>query len=712
MPTVRENGLESKRMYPPRPNRTVPGRLEIPKKRLVVPGDTQSFYTPTFLFRNPTLRNFTLADTTSEVNLWVDTQEWTSSSVSEAAVDSLLGYLSIATPTGSVDEANGIVANNISVFGPHPDQDSSGQIDILWYDLPDEYQSNGQFIPGFVRPEDYDGDPSSNAADVVYLDTNPLLNEFGIMAVASTSAAVLQSLTQLVSDGDEGDFLAFGMSELAVSVNGFASIGSEYLWFPAEHAIPLFSFDGFPGDFQRSALFARYLFNRFGSSLVQSLVADTSNGAQSFLKQTQTANHSAEGIILDFHIANYANIIEQSPRYGYGPATDDIGAFPSTLIDGSLAQSFDDSAQLEPGAVRYYSFRNVSNFASTTGGTDPILTGTYVEFTSAAELADSSAADVSLADNFREVMVANVNSSLIGGDLASSISASWTDTAISTENAVYDDGMLWVSAGNFVNLEAGGRQANRFEIPSGFRLTAVSFAPFYLNMFTNNGQPIGSASDPRDFSVVVREDASGVPGDVISSTTFVDRRPFSFASAGETDLVFQLNRLEDVQRLDNLEGSVFISLENAGEDDNYLVMALTDNASSSAGFLYGDFTGPLVWSNLEDLTVNQIPLAGKAIPIRAQFQNAAELVNVETTELPQPQVSPYPNPAKTSITLDLGRAPSPGERIVIVNLLGREVMSSEPKRPLVFFQFESNPSGVYYIRSSTHGFIGSVVLTK
>ncbi len=689
-------------------------RLEVVS---LVPGDTMSFFTPTFLFRNPEKRHFTLADTSQTVNLWIDTQELGDSVTTRSTIDSLLTLTDESTPGGSLNPSAGIVANNTQLFGPTADSDMNGKVNILWYDIRDEYESNGQYIGGFVRPEDLTQETSSNNGEFVYLDTDPLLRVFGLQpAVASTLAGTLQSLIHLQKDPNESSFLSYGLFELASSANGFPPLGSEYLWFREEHAVPMFDFDGFPGDYQRSALFTNYLYNRFGSPLTQALVADTADGLESISNNLTTMGESIEDVVLDFHLANYANLTSQFPTFGYSSRRQNLFAFPGVQLDGSVATSAADTTTLGPGAVRYISLRNAEDVNSSITGNSAISAAIYFERKSGVKDVSTASVFSNLTEQFRELVFVLTNVDFETFASEDAITAlDWSGPAIATINEVVDSGDLWLSQGNFISLDEGGRQANKFTIPDGHQLTAISVAPFYVNMFNANGQPIGSSSDPRDFSLVVRNAVNGLPGNEIGRKDFIDRRPFRFATSNNTVLDFQLNRVEDVSVFGSLSGDIFISLENTGSDGNHIVVALADESTVDAGFLFGDFTSPPSWSRLWDLTVNQISLEGTSIPIRAQFQKSADLVSVES-QTPAARFSIFPNPTSGRIFFESPPSQSPNHTVNIVDLQGRIVrrvdVAANSGSGLISLDLSFAPAGVYFLWSNIHGNLGSAIVTN
>ena len=82
------------------------------------------------------------------------------------------------------------------------------------------------------------------------------------------------------------------------------------------------------------------------------------------------------------------------------------------------------------------------------------------------------------------------------------------DTTVVYDTGQNQDRIFYVGA-------AGNIMAQRYEVPSGARLTSVLVAPMYDNQFQNSTVPDGS---PRDFTLKIwNVDGDGVPGDELYS---------------------------------------------------------------------------------------------------------------------------------------------------------------------------------------------------
>ena len=197
-------------------------------------GDTLVFNT-TGAFNRWTPRPFILASSGDGYRLWIDIEEWDDGRIVEADIFNLDEALGFRTPSGSVNPEAGILENNRLVFGEELNFDGDGILDLLWYDIPDDFPSKPPLL-GFIAPEDYRQTPvpgEGNQADILYLDTDPLLigDNFGISNVKEIVAGTHQMLIQINEDADESPFVVIGLSEWAKVLNGYPGRGAEYLGF-------------------------------------------------------------------------------------------------------------------------------------------------------------------------------------------------------------------------------------------------------------------------------------------------------------------------------------------------------------------------------------------------------------------------------------------------------------------------------------------------
>lgn len=661
-------------------------------------GDRQTFNTARFLNLGWEPLEFTLVAKGDGFHLWVSTRELESGQVLDDDIDTLVDALAAHTPPASVDPNAGILANNHALFGTEPDMDGDGIVDVLWFDIFDDYPS-GPPLVGYVAPQDYDPNAApgiGNQADVLYVDVDPLLvgDGFGPDAVAETVASLHQQLIQFHEDPDEGPFTAQGLAGWAAVANGYDGPGQAYLTDVAEHAIALFSWENVLEDVERATLFVGYLTEQLGVEAAGALTrepADEADGVAAVLAAFDPTR-TLPAFVLDFHTANYVNDPLVDARWGYtAPANQGAAAVPSRQVDASLApmpETPQEAIALLPGAVQYLAWDFVDGFSLTLDTVLPAqrsgllvrVVGVRADGTTTVTDLAPGPAPQAIAGPYDRVTAVVVNTEMdpAATPLSFTYSAAWTRSSLAVENVAYDDGQ-W--SGDVVGLDNTWQQATRFDVPPGARPGIVSVAPYFLNRFFDAaGNPLADPEAPRDFVLNVWDaGADGLPGTLLFSREVVDPRPYSFAFANGFDLEFLQEDLSTEPALDALPPTIYVGLSNRGVDANPLTAVFVDYAPENVSYLFGDVGGISAWRAVWDLTAGSsppVPLSGKAIPVRVQFLLNAGPTPVEAApDLPHGlMLHPhYPNPVRGRATLRYELPHTTPVRITVYDVLGREV---------------------------------------
>ncbi len=658
-------------------------------------GDTLTFNTERFLGIgwNPLL--FILMAKADEVHLWVEVAERDNGHVQDADIDTLLEALTVRTPEGSINPNAGILENTTTLFGDVPNYDGDGILDILWFDIFDDYPSAPP-LAGYFAPEDYDPNAppgQGNQADVLYLDTDPLLigDDFGIEDVKQVAVQVHQQLIHFNQDPNEHPFVSRGLAEWAKLLNGYDACDGFYLLFPSqEHNIAFLSWnpiEPFLGDVQRAALFTNYLAEQLGRDAVVSLVPELATGADGYraVLQAHGVPRSVEDLVLDFHTANYVNDAALDPRFGYTtPACQQVQALPSSFVDASMSTAMGPtSVELRAGGVQYFFWENVRQLRISLSLDGPAVPGrvrlraVLEGLDGAVSFVDFEPGDETFEGNYKSVALILFYDQLDDERRRApvTLSATWDGPAVFTENVAYDDGQVAGEPPNFIRLTKEPIQAVRFDVPEGTRLAKVFLAPYFENQFVDSvGVPLGAPTDPRDFILHLwADDGAGRPGDELFTLEREDPRRFITASLTLNHFSVDLSAYPELSTLPEV---VYVGFSNAGADDNHLVFALAPHAGDNPSFLFTDVDGLFQWRSLATLTNGGQTLEDRVIPIRAQFQGEIVRTAVDEAEARSPLVAllpNYPNPFNPRTTIRYSLPQTAPVRLTVYDLLGRVV---------------------------------------
>ena len=211
------------------------------------------------------------------------------------------------------------------------------------------------------------------------------------------------------------------------------------------------------------------------------------------------------------------------------------------------------------------------------------------------------------------------------------------DTATSPGSAeitvVYDTGQNQDEV--FFRGAAGNILAQRYEVPSGARLTSVSVAPVYDNQIQGSPVPDGA---PRDFTLKIwNVDGGGLPGDELYSMDVDEASNATHINRINSDLVYSFLQVDfpaDEEALAVLPNRIFIGLTDKGTDRNYLVFATSrraDTAPDDAAYSYETLNSDTRWYPLANILISGgQSLRDQVFPIRPRFLTSPGAVSEET----------------------------------------------------------------------------------
>ncbi|NNE34273.1 MAG: hypothetical protein HKN13_03490, partial [Rhodothermales bacterium] len=235
-------------------------------------GETRIFSMRDLSSENPRYEDseFTKVAEHPRFNIWVQTAELDNGHIREQDVASMRLRLADETLADSYDPGRGIVEINTEVFGPSPDVDGDGILDVLVADILDGYDpvtDSGGLILGFFDPANLSG---RNMAHINYMDSFPGIvdpngNRSRFDPPEQTLAHEFQHLIFAKENGfGDLSFVNEGLSEWAEVVNGYTARSVFYFQEPVERAHELLDFrENFGGpfgyDYQRAGLFTNYI---------------------------------------------------------------------------------------------------------------------------------------------------------------------------------------------------------------------------------------------------------------------------------------------------------------------------------------------------------------------------------------------------------------------------------------------------------------------
>ncbi len=691
------------------------GLLPYPAKRTVAVGTDMDFRVFNLKQRRFDTITFRLMAEHERFLIWAEVAELDNGHVTQDIVDTLFVALAERTPPGSFNPAAGIIVNDEVVFGDPPNVDGDGKSDVLLVDVRDDYdpdQGNNNFVAGFVTPNDLAG-RGGNDRDVLYLDTNPTLTNpfFGVDFSAQTASHEYQHLIHLTYDTGEESFVNEGLSEWAEVVNGYPGRRIFYLGEPGRYNVPFFRLNdtGPLDDRQRALRFMSYLGDLLGVVETGSITRQPASGANG-IDNALTALGAGFGFseaLETFHIANLLNDASLDPRYGFVHAQQRaIKAAPTATFDGRFDPKTPPTTEsVQRGGTIYLIWDHVEDLALTLNG------GSGSQDLSVTALLFQDGAFEARLLTFGEttfpgvfdrvaVVVAHLDpgASLARFDYA----ATWnTDQQFELQTIIYDDGTVPIDmntleafrlcsrdqTGRPTGVNCGtSRQANRFVTPANGVLTSVALGPYYDHDFSFPGgiEPVPDDA-PRDFRLVLwDDDGDGRPGDELFSLDVTDTR----ASSGPGGVLnFQTVDLAAFQdELAALPDTFFVGITDTGDDENYLVMGVTEYTGNTTAddnvsflFLQSFNNGQGFWAMFPELQAGNPPepvLQNRVLPFRASFLvPVGPTASDEAGELPSRVVlyPSFPNPFNPSTTIGYALPQAAEVRLAVYDVLGRRV---------------------------------------
>ncbi len=302
----------------------------------------------------------TLVYSSDTINIWVANDQLTQ--VKDNQVQAVVHALESETDSDSRNPAQGILQNNVDVFGPHPTPPNPFGNELANFLLIDIDMPGvlGYFYPGDQLSRAVFA--YSNEVNMLYIDSREgLANLNRLLGIVAHEH---QHLLHYARNPQSEKMYNEGCSELATILNGYAFRSN--IEFLNNTNVDLFRYsDGnlnlLESDYERSMNFILYLYEQFGEPFITELVkARTTGVARINTALTadgyDVATENWNSVLEDFVVANYLQTnAERAYGYTFRPSTSK--AKETGSYSGSGFPS-DGSVEIEPYGSTYYRYTN------------------------------------------------------------------------------------------------------------------------------------------------------------------------------------------------------------------------------------------------------------------------------------------------------------------------------------------------------------------
>ena len=281
--------------------------------------------------------------------------------VEQSDVDAFMTAFEEETPAGSWNPAQGIIDNDIEVFGDLPDAiDGDPRIYVLFFHILGfmGYEFDGYFNAFDQYPDDYTWSTygeHSNEVEILYLNSHirPLTHE----ATLSVAAHELQHMIHWGYDEYEESWVNESCSEAAMTVNGYYTDQGHVEYFLDHTNTELTDTDYV--DYGACLLWGTYLLEQFqGLGFLGTWVADPASGEAGVDSALASigSGETFESLFRDWVVANYLDL----PALRGGPYGYDFFDIPPPRLTRAFATYPAEAlGSVRSDASQYYRFSSV-----------------------------------------------------------------------------------------------------------------------------------------------------------------------------------------------------------------------------------------------------------------------------------------------------------------------------------------------------------------
>jgi len=641
--------------------------------------------------------------------IFVEDASW-GTRVNQAAVDSIEKYFDSITPA---NPSMGIFATDTSAFGNPPDVDHDPRIIILLLDILDTYSGSGGFVEGYFSstnemPVSVQF-PTSNVAEMFYIDTNPLnlTTSGGLTSGISTLAHEFQHMINYNYKKNEITFVNEGCSVLAEVNCGFPIYNPALYANEPNHSLLVWRYNDLThvlNDYSRAARFFVYLRDQAGIGVFKKIVASTQIGTAGIDAGLQAYGSPLRfnGILQDWFIANILDDRSVDSLYGYSypklPKPIEQSFFnPNIALTTDSVQNY---------AVQYLAFKAGSQLRATFTSSNPALIIKAVEIGPSAKRVLDVTKNVEFSEPSFGTTYYEIHFVVMNTDPNSQALYSYTASGTGGINRT--------------TLSYASSEAGYMVLPSANKKLAVRFSPPVSGQLYSVSVELNYAADAIKGSgklrVSVCQDTSGsiggIPGALIGTPVDV---PFSQLVGGSWNEINMQGAGVPVTAGTDFQ----IVVEAASTSGDTLQISIDDGKTTPTNRTssYRIGTNGLNWYNRADTNYGNVKarsyenlLLTASIAVPTAVIETATQTNVP---LRYGLEQNYPNPFNPSTTIRF-QMPSKGfVTLKIYDIIGREVATlvngfQEAGPHNVKFDASNQPSGIYLYRITS----GTYVETK